>query len=1047
MPGLPAACLMVLAFGPIDVSANAPPAVPVITEPSGTRALQPSDVHMEIDAFSDPDALDSHGCTNWEIWAITPDEKVWETPCIGGVERLHTHFGDGTFLGSHGDLHALLGDREYKLRVRVKDNSADAVTQWSPWSERPFVTVSAAGVHPLLVSDVGASPVPAWKNETNADILLGASSPPPQLLLESPAGGLMLMLTGHNSSGNLLTNPASLTSAAPARVVLKAGASALSLPPSQLRFTAGDGSDHVIYLPEVALVPGMDTAFWISANGSSYAGTTAQSEPDFSKLARAAHLPWTMKQPGYKVELVSSGFELPVNIAFVPNPGTHGDSPLFYVTELYGSIKMVTRDGAMGDYAANLLNFGPSGIFPGSGELGLSGIVVDQGTGDVFAAMMYMHSSGATYPKVVRFHSMDGGRTAAAQTTILDMVGEVQGQSHFISNLSIGPDGKLYVHMGDGFSANTAQNLESFRGKVLRINLDGTAPTNNPFYSAANGITARDFVFAYGLRNPFGGDWRDADGSHYTVEVGPSVDRMSKTVSGRNYLWDGSDASMRNHAIYAWEPGPAPVNIAFVQPSRFGGSGFPADKIGRAYVTESGPTWATGLPTIGKRITEWAYTPTGELQQGPEDFLEYSGSGKASLSAIAAGPDGLYFADLYKDLEGGAPSDRGANVYRIRYVGKADFSADMTQGAVAPFTVRFTDLSDIPGVDHWHWEFGDGAISHDRNPVHTFTTTGLHNVRLTVESPAGPTGVQKNAYIAIGVASGLTAEYFSDANLGALAMTRVDATVDFNWEGGSPAASVPADGFSVRWSGSVRPAFGQNYTFYTTTDDGVRLWVDGQLLINNWTHHPPTEDSGSISLTAGQSYAIRLEYYENGGGAMASLSWASASQPKQIIPRARFSVQAEGPVNSNPTVTLVQPIGGAVYVAQSPVALSAEAVDSDGSIARVDFFADGVLIGSSATPSSPDTYAASWNGAAVGTHSISAQAVDNAGGLTNSAAAVITVNPDPNGGGTALPSPWIGADVGAVEIAGASTHSGGVFTVEASGSDVWNDKDAFHSVY
>src|SRR5262249_46968205 len=160
---------------------------------------------------------------------------------------------------------------------------------------------------------------------------------------------------------------------------------------------------------------------------------------------------------------VATGFQLPVNIAFVPNPGLAPGAPLYYVSELYGQIKVVRRNGVVSDYATGLLNYDPLGQFPGSGEQGLSGIVVDGASGDVFASMLY-DAGGPHYPKVVRFHSTDGGLTAATQTTILDMIGETQGQSHQVSNLSFGPDGKLYLHMGDGFDASTAQNLSSFRG-------------------------------------------------------------------------------------------------------------------------------------------------------------------------------------------------------------------------------------------------------------------------------------------------------------------------------------------------------------------------------------------------------------------------------------------------------------------------------------------------------------------------------------------------------------------------------------------------------
>src|SRR6185436_5291689 len=106
------------------------------------------------------------------------------------------------------------------------------------------------------------------------------------------------------------------------------------------------------------------------------------------------------------------------------------------------------------------------------------------------------------------------------------------------------PDGKLYVHVGDGAEHANAQNMATIRGKILRMNTDGTPPPDNPFYNAADGIGATDYIYALGMRNPFGGSWRAADQSLYSIENGPMTDRMAKIVAGRNYLWDGTDESM-----------------------------------------------------------------------------------------------------------------------------------------------------------------------------------------------------------------------------------------------------------------------------------------------------------------------------------------------------------------------------------------------------------------------------------------------------------------------------------------------------------------------
>ena len=138
-------------------------------------------------------------------------------------------------------------------------------------------------------------------------------------------------------------------------------------------------------------------------------------------------------------------------------------------------------------------------------------------------------------------------------------------------------------------------------------------------------------------------------------------------------------------------------------------------------------------------------------------------------------------------------------------------------------------------------------------------------------------------------ASGLTAQYFGAKDLTNLRLTRTDATVDFNWGTGSPDPVLPVDTFSVRWTGKVLPRYSQTYTFSVQSDDGVRLWVNGQLLIDNWTDHSVIENTGSVSLVAGKPYDLKLEYYENTGGATARLLWSSPSQVKQIIPAAQLS--------------------------------------------------------------------------------------------------------------------------------------------------------------
>lgn len=139
-----------------------------------------------------------------------------------------------------------------------------------------------------------------------------------------------------------------------------------------------------------------------------------------------------------------------------------------------------------------------------------------------------------------------------------------------------------------------------------------------------------------------------------------------------------------------------------------------------------------------------------------------------------------------------------------------------------------------------------------------------------------------------GSGNGLSGEYYDAINFTQRRVTRTDATVNFDWGTGSPDPSIGADTFSVRWTGQAQPQFSETYTFYTRTDDGVRLWVNGSLIIDKWIDQGPTEWSGTLALTGGVKYNIQMEYYENGGGAVAQLSWSSPSQAKQIIPQSRL---------------------------------------------------------------------------------------------------------------------------------------------------------------
>ena len=152
---------------------------------------------------------------------------------------------------------------------------------------------------------------------------------------------------------------------------------------------------------------------------------------------------------------------------------------------------------------------------------------------------------------------------------------------------------------------------------------------------------------------------------------------------------------------------------------------------------------------------------------------------------------------------------------------------------------------------------------------------------------------------------GIKADYYQGMSFQNLVLTRTDPQIDFNW--GNPGGPDPLVGdnqFSARWTGEVEAVFTETYTFYTNSDDGVRLWVDGKRVVNNWTNHSNTENSGKIDLVGGQTYSVVMEYYEDGGGAVAQLRWSSPRTPKDLIPSAALShlTKANTPMPRNGSV-------------------------------------------------------------------------------------------------------------------------------------------------
>jgi hypothetical protein len=151
--------------------------------------------------------------------------------------------------------------------------------------------------------------------------------------------------------------------------------------------------------------------------------------------------------------------------------------------------------------------------------------------------------------------------------------------------------------------------------------------------------------------------------------------------------------------------------------------------------------------------------------------------------------------------------------------------------------------------------------------------------------------------------SGLTGDYFTNAsvvyssltnfNPASLFLTTNDPAIDFVW-GPGLAPNLSNLWCTVRWSGQVEPEFSETYVFQTRTDDGLKLWVNDQLLIDRWQSQGFNSATGAIPLQAGIRYNIKMEYLNLGGNAQAHLYWYSPSQPRQIVPSTRLYPASDG---------------------------------------------------------------------------------------------------------------------------------------------------------
>lgn len=251
----------------------------------------------------------------------------------------------------------------------------------------------------------------------------------------------------------------------------------------------------------------------------------------------------------------------------------------------------------------------------------------------------------------------------------------------------------------------------------------------------------------------------------------------------------------------------------------------------------------------------------------------------------------------------------------------------------------------------------DGTTPTINSPVYTapFTLTNSAAVKALAtlpgafNSPVATASFIDNA--AIGSGTGLLGQYWSNTTSVAFTnasfnapptLVRTDPNINFNWGASGPAPAIGTSNYVVRWTGTVQPQFSQDYTFYTTADDGVRLYVNGQLLINDWVTQAVTTASNRIPLVAQQLYNIELDYfYKSDNGSQVSLSWSSPSVPQTIIPQTQLYPYTNPP----PTIVLSSPTNDSSFTASASISIGVMADAPYNPINSVAFYANGNWLG------------------------------------------------------------------------------------------------------
>jgi glucose/arabinose dehydrogenase len=398
---------------------------------------------------------------------------------------------------------------------------------------------------------------------------------------------------------------------------------------------------------------------------------TACAVPAPSKQTQDWRSQWLVEN-GFTIEPDAQGFSFPTAIAFVMDPGPEPDDPLYFVAELRGAIRVVTNDRTVHTFADGFIDL-PFDDSPEElrGQTGLAGICLDPEHGYVFvtyASQAKQGVIGELRNNVVRFETRPRrfSLEPTGQTEFSNIFEDFRtGASHQIGSCQVS-GGQLYVGVGDGYyKPSGSQDLDSILGKVLRMTLDGQPVPDNPFYRDQDPSKPANYVWSYGHRNPF--SLSVVNGDVFVAENGPTLDRFMLAGKGRNYLWNGNEASIALNAAAVISPAVGPAQMAFV-PAR--ADVFPGEFESKFYVALAGRK-------PGILMLDYGFED-GRMHQEPASIVQFAGDWASGVIAgLALGPEGLYFAPLMPDAQG------DSRVYRLRYDPASDYPYRIRDNPVA----------------------------------------------------------------------------------------------------------------------------------------------------------------------------------------------------------------------------------------------------------------------------------------------------------------------------------------------------------------------------